>query len=163
MLENEEDLKSLPSNIMQIAILHPSPPKPNFTQKIIECAPADFKERLKFSWFKTYKDIYTDLDKHPFNKDSKNFKKGLINKNWLDEIYNRRPALIIYFHFTTQGVDRNTEERKIYENLSEMKKCDELIHIILFIIRKDKKENPFFFQMMTQLSSIIFFGIFQEG
>ena len=145
MLENEEDLKSLPSNIMQIAILHPSPPKPNFTQKIIECAPADFKERLKFSWFKTYKDIYTDLDKHPFNKDSKNFKKGLINKNWLDEIYNRRPALIIYFHFTTPGADRNTEERKIYENLSEMKKCDELIHIILFIIRKDKKENPFFF------------------
>ena len=48
MLENEEDLKSLPSKIMQIAILHPTPPKPGFTQKIIECAPPEYKERLNY-------------------------------------------------------------------------------------------------------------------
>ena len=145
MLENEEDLKSIPSNIMQIGIIHPAPPKQGFTQKIIECAPPEYKERLNFLWFQTHKDIYKDLDKHPFNKDSKNFKKGLINKNWLDEIYKRRPALIIYFYFISNGADKNSEEKKIYENIAEMKKLDELVHIILFIIRKDKNENPNYF------------------
>ena len=147
MFENEDDLKCPLKNIMQIAIIHPNPQQNELSKKILERAVPEFKDRLNFTYYTNYKDIYKDFTKHPFTQEVPNSKKGLLNKNWLDELYNKRPALIIYFYFIQNGANKSAEEKKIFETLSEIKKCDELVYIVLFIISKDMQENPYNFNI----------------
>ena len=145
MLENDDDLKTPLKNTMQIAIIHPNPQQNDLSKKILERAVPEFKDRLKFTSYSNYKDIYKDLNKLPFIQESQTFNKGLLNTKLIDELYNKRPALIIYYHFIPNGANKPSEEKKIFETLAEIKKQDELVYIILFIISKDMKENPYNF------------------
>ena len=147
MFTNEEDLKSPLKNTMQIAIVHPNPQQNELSKKILERVTPEFKERLKFTNYANYKDIYKDLNKNPFTQEGQSFKRGLINEKWLDDLYNKRPALIIYFYFIPNGANKPLEEKKIYENISEIKKFDEIVYVVLFIISKDMKENPYNFNL----------------
>ena len=147
MFTNEEDLKSPLKNTMQIAIVHPNPQQNELSKKILERVTPEFKERLKFTNYANYKDIYKDLNKNPFTQEGQSFKRGLINEKWLDDLYNKRPALIIYFYFIPNGANKPLEEKKIYENIAEIKKYDEIVYVVLFIISKDMKENPYNFNI----------------
>ena len=147
MFSNEEDLKSPLKNTMQIAIVHPTPQQNELSKKILERVTPEFKERLKFTNYANYKDIYKELNKHPFTQEGQSFKRGLINEKWLDDLYNKRPALIIYFYFIPNGANKPLEEKKIYENIAEIKKYDEIVYVVLFIISKDLKENPYNFNL----------------
>ena len=147
MFENEDELKNPFQNKMHIAFLHPNPSKNDLTKKILEKVTPEFKDRLIFTNYTNYKDIYKDLTKLTFSQEAKSFKKGLINQNIINELYNQRPALIIYFHFVPNGANKNLEEKKLYENISEIKKYDELVYIMLFIITKDTKDNPYNFNI----------------
>ena len=146
MFENEEELKKPLRNTMQIAIVHPNSQQNDLYKKIIDKATPEFKDRLKFSFYKNYKEIYKDLGKLPFTQEAQSYKKGLINEIWINELYEKRPSLIIYFYFIQNGANKALEEKKIYENISEIKKYDELVYICLFIISKDIKENPYNFK-----------------
>ena len=147
MLENDEDLKIPLKNTMQIAIVHPNPQQNDLSNKILERAIPEFKDRLKFTYYKDYKEIYKELNKLPFTQEVPVSKRGLISERWLEELYNKRPALIMYFHFVPNGANRPLEEKKIYETIAEIKKYDELVYIVLFIICKDMKENPYNFNI----------------
>ena len=149
MFEDEEELKSPLRNTMQIAVVHPNFQQNELSKKLLERVTPEFKERLKFTNYSNYKDIYKDLSKLPFTQEGQTFKKGLINGRWLDELYNKRPALIMYFYFVPNGANKPLEEKKIYENIAEIKKYDEIVFIILFIISKDMKENPYNFNLDT--------------
>ena len=146
MFENEEALKTPLKNTMQIAIVHPSSQEKDYSKKILEKVTPEFKGRLKFTNYTNYKDIYKDLNKLPFIQEG-TFRKGLLNENWIEELYNKRPGLIMYFYLIPNGADKNLEEKKIYENIAEIKKYDELVYIVLFIISKDQKENPYNFNI----------------
>ena len=122
MFENEEELKSPLRNIMQIAIVHPNPQQNELSKKILERVTPEFKERLNFTNYSNYKDIYKDLNKLLFTQEAQTFRKGLINQKWLDELYNKRPGLIMYFYFIPNGANKPLEEKKIYENITEIKK-----------------------------------------
>ena len=144
MFGSEEDLNNSIPNSMIISIIHPNPQKIDLSQKILEKTGYDFKERLKFIYTQNYKDIYKDLDSQNIEKEPLS-SKGIINKKWMDDLCNRRPALIIYFYQIPNGADKSSEEKKIYEQLTEIKKLDDLVYIFLFIICKDMKENPYNF------------------
>ena len=128
MFGNEEDLKNSIPNSMLISIIHPNPAKNDFSQRILEKTGIELKERLKFSCLSNYKDIYKDIEKPSSQKETQS-SRGLINKKWIDDLYNRRPALIIYFYQIPNGVNKSMEEKKIYENLLEIKKSDDLVYI----------------------------------
>ena len=138
MFENEDELKKPFNNKMHIAFLHPNPSQNDLTKKILEKVTPEFKDRLIFTNYTNYKDIYKDLSKLQFSQEAKTYKRGLINQNIINELYERRPALIIYFHFVPNDANFNSEEKKLFENISEIKKYDELVYIMLFIIRKDE-------------------------
>ena len=144
MFGSEEDLNNSISNSMIISIIHPTPEKIDLSQKVLEKTGFDYKERLKFICTSNYKDIYKDLDKSGTQQESQS-SKGLINRKWIDDLCNRRPSLIMYFYPIPKGANKNSEEKKIYENLLEIKKFDDLVYIFLFIISKDMKENPYNF------------------
>ena len=144
MFDKEGDLKNSIPNTMLISIVHPNPSKNDLSQRIIEKTGFDLKERLKFTCTSNYKDIYKDLDK-PLSQQQSQTAKGLINNKWINDLCNRRPALIIYFYQIPNGANKSLEEKKIYDNLSEIKKYDDLVYIFLFIINKDIKENPYNF------------------
>ena len=141
MFGSEEDLKNAIPNSMIISIIHPTPEKIDLSQRILEKTGFDFKERLKFNFTSNYKEIYKDLYKLGAIQESQS-SKGLINRKWIDDLCNRRPALIIYFYHVPKGSNKSLEEKKIYENIMEIKKFDDLVYIFLFIISKDMKENP---------------------
>ena len=145
MFENEQEIKKPLNNKMHIAFLHPNPSQNDLTKKILEKVTPEFKDRLIFTNYTNYKDIYKDLSKLTFSQDTKSYKRGLINQNIINELYERRPALIIYFHFVPNGANKSSEEKKLYENISEMKKYDELVYIMLFIISKESSNPPFSF------------------
>ena len=144
MFGSEEDLKNAIPNSMIISIIHPTPEKIDLSQRVLEKTGFDFKERLKFNCTSNYKDIYKDLYKLGALQESQS-SKGLINRKWIDDLCNRRPALIIYFYHVPKGSNKSLEEKKIFENLMEIKKSDDLVYIFLFIISKDMKENPYNF------------------
>jgi len=144
MFGNEEELKNSIPNSMRVSIINPTPQKNDLSQRILDKTGPEYKERLKFTCTSNYKDIYKDLDKLSFQKDGQT-SNGLINRKWIDDLCNRRPALIIYYHHIPNGSNKSLEEKKIYENLVEIKKYDELVYIFLFIISKDMKENPYNF------------------
>ena len=120
MFGNEDDLKNSIPNSMRVTIIHPTPQKNDLSQRILDKTELSLKERLKFNCISNYKDIYKDLDK-PFQQDQES-SKGLINRKWIDDICNRRPALIIYFYHIPNGANKSLEEKKIYESLQEIKK-----------------------------------------
>ena len=140
MIGNEEDLKKPIPNSMLISIIHPNPTKNDLSQRIFEKAGFDLKERLKITYVSNYKNIY-DLDKKKESQTS----KGLINTKWIEDVCNKNPSLIIYFYPIPNGANKSLEEKKIYENISEIKKYDDLVYIFLFILSKDTKENPYNF------------------
>ena len=143
MFGNEEDLNNPIPNSMLISIIHPNPTKNDLSQRILEKAGFDLKERLKISYVSNYRNIY-DLDKKSPQSESQ-AAKGLINTKWIDDVCNKKPSLIIYFYQIPNGANKSLEEKKIYENITEIKRCDELVYIFLFIISKDTKENPYNF------------------
>ena len=149
MFGNEEELKNPIPNTIRVAIINSNPKKNDLSQRILQKTGFDFKERLKIIYMSDYKDIYKDLDKLSFQKDIQT-SKGLINTNWIDDICNKRPALIIYYHYIPIGANKSFEEKKIYENVIEIRKNDELVSIFLFIISSDMKENPYNFNTDAQ-------------
>ena len=149
MFGNEEELKNSIENTIRVAIINSTAQKSDLNQRILNKTGFDFKDRLKIICASNYNDIYKDLDKISFQKDTQS-SKGLINIKWIDDICNRRPALIIYYHHIPNGSDKSLEEKKIYENLVEIKKYDELVSIFLFIISSDMKENPYNFNSDVQ-------------
>ena len=149
MFGNEEELKNLIPNTIRGAIINSNLKKNDLSQRILQKTGFDFKERLKIIYMSDYKDIYKDLDKLSFQKDIQT-SKGLINTNWIDDICNKRPALIIYYHYIPIGANKSFEEKKIYENVIEIRKNDELVSIFLFIISSDMKENPYNFNTDAQ-------------
>ena len=147
MFENEEELKKPLENIMQIAIVHPNYQPTELSKKILERVTPEYKGRLNITFYKDYKEIYQDLSKLSFNPEGQSYKKGLLNLNSLNELYTKRPAFIMYFYFVPKGANKVLEEKKLYENISEIKKSDEIVYIMLFIISKDNKENPYNFNI----------------
>ena len=149
MFGNEEELKKSIPNTIRVAIINSNSQKNDLSQRILQKIGFDFKERLKIICTLNYNDIYKDLDKLSFQKDTQ-ASKGLINSKWIDDICNKRPALIIYYHYIPNGANKSLEEKKIYENVIEIKKYDELVSIFLFIISSDMKENPYNFNSDAQ-------------
>ena len=145
MFNNEEELKNSIPNTMNISIIYPNPKKNDLSQKVLEKIGLDFKERLKFSCVTAVKDIYKDLEIISFQKEKVQPSNGLINKKWMDDLFTKRPALIIYYYKIPNGANKAAEEKKIYESISEIRNYDELVYIFLFIICKDTKENPYNF------------------
>ena len=149
MFGNEEELKNSIPNSMRVSIINPTPQKNDLSQRVLNSIGFDYKERLKFTCTSNHNDIYKDIDKFSFNQESQS-SKGLINIKWIDDLCNRRPALIIYYYHIPKGANKSLEEKKIYENLIEIKKNDELVYIFLFIICKDINENPYNFNTDDQ-------------
>lgn len=149
MFGNEEELKNSIPNTIRVAIINPNPQNNDLNQRILQKTGFDFKERLKIICASNCNDIYKDLEKLSFQKDTQ-ASKGLINTKWIDDICNKIPALIIYYYHISNGANKSLEEKKIYENIIEIKKYDELVSIFLFIISSDMKENPYNFNTDTQ-------------
>ena len=91
---------------------------PDLSKRIIEKAEIEFKNRLKFSILSNIKDIYKDIT--PLTPEQQN-KKGLLNTKWLEEICIIKPSVIIYYYHVKEGVDKDKEEQKIFNQIEEIK------------------------------------------
>ena len=111
MFGNEEELKNSIPNSMRVSIINPTPQKNDLSQRVLNSIGFDYKERLKFTCTSNHNDIYKDIDKFSFNQESQS-SKGLINIKWIDDLCNRRPALIIYYYHIPKGANKSLEEKK---------------------------------------------------
>ena len=141
MYDNEDELDEPLSRIIHVTIINSIIPKTDIAQKILEKTSYEYKDRLKFNSITSTKDLYK-----PLSEEKENPKKGLIDINWIKDIY-EKPCLILLFYHIEQTEETNLEfeQQKIYNILQEIKRNDNNIFIFLFIIYKEKQENPFLF------------------
>ena len=127
--DEDENTKSLPNSLL-IGIIDPEIEKNQIIKKISEKVEASFSQRLKFL---TYKSINNLPSKKVEDKDNNN-EKGIININWLNDISNSKISVCLLYYYFTFTTDIKSEEDKIISNIDKLKKADELINILVFII-----------------------------
>ena len=142
MYDNENELDDPLSRIIHITIINSLIPKTDIGQKILEKTSYEYKDRLKFNVITSTKDLYK-----PLSEEKENPKKGMIDINWLKDIYEKPCLILLFYHIEQTGAETNLEfeQQKIYNILQEIKRNDNNIFIFLFIIYKEKQENPFLF------------------
>ena len=142
MYDNEDELGNSLPRILRIAIINSKIPTTDLSQKILEKTSYEYKERLKFIILQNVKDLYRKKDLSSQEK----IYKGLIDKNWLEDITKNNPCLIILYYHIDEKANVEEEHQKIYNLLQDIKKIDNNISIFLFIIFKDNQENPYPFE-----------------
>ena len=140
MYENEEELNNPLSRILHVTIINSIMSKIDISQKILERTSYEYKDRLKFKTITNIKDLYKSI-----SNSSDDTKKGLIDINWLKDIYEKPSIIILYYHIEPNLLNLELEQQKIYNILQDIKKNDPNIFIFLFIIYKDNSENPYQF------------------
>ena len=138
MYENEEDLNIPLSRIFHVTIINPLTPKIDISKKILEKTSYEYKDRLKFNFLTNINGLY----KSKSENSSPSSKKGIIDTNWLKDIFEKPCLIIFYYHIEQNCQNLELEEQKMYNMLQEIKKNDSIIFIFLFIIYKDYKEDP---------------------
>ena len=140
MYDNEEELNNPLSRILHVTIINPIMTKIDISQKILEKTSYEYKDRLKFKTITNIKDLYK-----PISNTIENTKKGLIDINWLKDIYEKPSLILLYYHIEPNESNLEFEQQKIYNMIQDIKKNDQNIFIFLFIIFKDNFNNPYQF------------------
>ena len=138
MYDNEEELNNPLSRLLHVTIINPLITKIDISQKILEKTSYEYKDRLKFKTITNIKDLY-----NPISNTIDNTKKGLIDINWLKDIYEKPSVILLYYHIEQNESNLEFEQQKIYNMIQDIKKYDQNIFIFLFIIFKDNFDNPY--------------------
>ena len=159
MNDNEEELNKPLTRILRISIVNPLPPKVDLSKRILEKS-YEYKERLKFTLLASIKDLYKPKKILSEIK----LTKGLIDKQWLEDITQERPCLIIlYYHIDEKNKNLELEQQKIYSMLEEIKKNDSIVPIFLFIIFRDNPESPYPLALYSHSNAFKGIGIMKIG
>ena len=149
MFGDEKELTTSIKNTMRIAIINPNTASNDISIHIFNKLNSDTKNRIKISLIPSVQDLYKLNPPH--TNDSTTSQNGLINKKWISDIMSQIPSVILFYYHIEPGANKENEEKKIYENIQEIKKYDPYLYIYLFIICKDIKENPYNFIVEDKL------------
>ena len=137
--KEEENKNSLPSS-MRIALITTNNTNPDLPLKIQEKILKDRNKNVEFIFVDNVKDLFKYKE---FQKDEN--VKGLIDKNWINNIKNLIPSVIILYYELQIGANKETDEKIIYSILEEIKNYSKYATIFIILVSKDMKENPYNF------------------
>ena len=116
MYDNEEELNNPLSRLLHVTIINPLITKIDISQKILEKTSYEYKDRLKFKTITNIKDLY-----NPISNTIDNTKKGLIDINWLKDIYEKPSVILLYYHIEQNESNLEFEQQKIYNIIQDIK------------------------------------------
>lgn len=140
MFGNEEENKISLPNSMRIALITTNNANPDLPLKIQEKVLKEKNKNLEFIFVDNVKDLfkYKELQKDELIK-------GLIDKNWINNWKNLIPTVIILYYVLQLGANKEPDEKNIYNILSDINNSNKSIIILVILISKDMKENPYTF------------------
>ena len=143
MFENEEEYKIPLSNSLRIAIVSYNIESKQLSENIQKKVINDNKKKIDFIFANNVLDLYK-------YKESKNMEEedfGLLNKSWMYNVVNIIPSVIIIHYQIKIGVNKEVEEKNIYQILEEIRSNSKICFILLIIISKDMHENYYRFNL----------------
>ena len=105
--KEEENKNSLPSS-MRVALITTNNTNPDLPLKIQEKILKDRNKNVEFIFVDNVKDLFKYKE---FQKDEN--VKGLIDKNWINNIKNLIPSVIILYYELQIGANKETDEKYI--------------------------------------------------
>ena len=139
MFENEEDYKSHLTDCLKIAMVSYNIQSIQLSKYIEEKINKEKKKRIEY----IYANKISDLYKYRENKIKEDQTKGLLNKEWMINVMNFIPSILIIHYQIEIGSNKELEERNIYQELEEVRTYSNSIMIIFILITKDIQENPY--------------------
>ena len=140
MFGNEEENKNTLPNSMRIALITKNNANPDLPLKIQEKVLKDKNKNLEFIFVDNIKDLFKYKEMY---KDE--HIKGLIDRNWINNIKNLIPSVIILYYELQNGANKEPDEKIIYSTLEEIIKNSKYATIFLILVSRDMKENPYIF------------------
>ena len=140
MFGNEEENKNTLPNSMRIALITKNNANPDLPLKIQEKVLKDKNKNLEFIFVDNIKDLFKYKEMY---KDE--HIKGLIDRNWINNIKNLIPSVIILYYELQNGANKEPDEKIIYNTLEEIIKNSKYATIFLILVSRDMKENPYIF------------------
>ena len=139
MFGDENENYITPLNLIKITIVDEVASEgkiSEFHKMICNKINPDYRDKLKILYLSKINDIYQNISLTIEDKQS----QGLINTQWIDEISNQRPSIILLYHYIKENSNKEEEENKIRKKIEEIFKHDNCVYIYLFIICPP--ENP---------------------
>ena len=139
MFGNEEELKNSLPNSMRIALITTNNANPDLPLKLQERIMKEKNKQFEFTFVDNAKDLFKYKEK------PKDEQKGLIDKNWINNLKNLIPSVIILYYELQVGNNKELDEKIIYSHLEEIRNYTKNSSIFVILIQKDMKENPYYF------------------
>ena len=140
MFGSEEENKNTLPNSMRVALITTNFANPDLPLKIQERVLKEKNKNLEF----IFVDKVNDLFKYKEMKQDDN-NKGLMDKNWINKFKNLMPSVIIFYYELLLGVNKEPDEKVIYDILEQICYFTKSSIIFVILISKDMKENPYSF------------------
>ena len=139
MFGNEEENKNALPDAMRIALLTKTNTNPDLPLNIQERIIKLKNKKIEFILVDNVKDLFKNIN---FKKDD--HIKGLIDKNWINIFSNFLPSVILLYYEVQIGINKEADEKAIYNILEEINNNYKHAIIFLIIVCKDIRENPFY-------------------
>ena len=140
MFGNEEENKNSLPNSMRIALLTTNNANPDLPLKIQEKILKEKNKNIEFIFVDNVKDLFKFKE---IQKDENI--KGLIDKNWINNLKNLIPSVIIIYYELKYGQNKESDEKAIYGLLEEIGNYSKFAIIFVILVSRDMKENPYNF------------------
>ena len=98
------------------------------------------KKRLEFIYTNNIADLY----KHQ-EQTKEDEVKGLLSKQWMNNVMNCIPSIIVVHYHIKIGANKELEEKNIFQMLEDIRKYSNTCTIIFIVISKDMQERPYNF------------------
>ena len=143
----EENRNTLP-NSMRVALITLNLANPDLPLKIQERVLKEKNKNLEFIFVDNVKDLF----KYKEVKQDESI-KGLIDKNWINKFKNLMPSVIIFYYELLIGVNKEPDEKVIYDVLEQIHYFAKSPIIFVLLVSKDMKENPYSFNFYDRQRS----------
>lgn len=140
MFEKEEEFNIPLLDCLKVGIISYNINSNQLTTNIEQKIYNETKKRLEFIYEENIKDLYKLQEQE---KDVQI--NGLLNKQWMYNIMNLIPSIIIVHYHIKIGANKELEEKNIFQILEEIRKYSNTCIIIFIVISKDMQEKPYNF------------------
>lgn len=143
MFENEAEYTIPLSNSLRIAIVSYNIESKQLSENIQKKIINDNKKKINFIFANNVLDLY----KYKESINAEEEDNGLLNKSWMNNVINIIPSVIIIHYQIKVGVNKEVEEKNIYQILEEIRNNSKTCSILLIIVSKDMHENYYRFNL----------------
>jgi len=143
MFEKEEEYVKPLSKSLKVAIISYNTQSNQLCANIEEKINNEIKKKLEFIYVDNIRNLYKYKEELYIEEKV----KGLLNKKWMYNVMNVIPSIIIIHYKISIGVNKESEEKNIYQILEEIRSYSKTCIIIFILISEDMAENPYNFNI----------------